>query len=302
MTQYIIILIFVLLTAGTFLLLKINPFQRKRYVSLSRKMINEKRKKIDSRYARLNWLEKQITRIDHTIRMCNSTRKFFLLLVLCSGVGGLGLGLFLFSDLALAVVTALCLLPAPYIFMRVRSRWYRRRQNEELENTLSIITNSYISCNDIVKAINDNLTKLDIYQPFAEFVADVTLVDSNVRRALRKLEVKINHPRFSEWIDIVILSQDQSSDMRYILPAVIDSMNDAKKLQIEADTVMAAVWREYFMAIGLAFSIIPLLKFSNAEWFHILIHSAIGRILLILMLIMTVVSAFITLKINKPIS
>ena len=77
-------------------------------------------------------------------------------------------------------------------------------------------------------------------------------------------------------------------------------MNDAKKLQIEADTVMMNVWKEYFMSIILAFSIIPILRFSNAEWFNILIDTFVGRLMVVLMLLLTIISAFLTLRINKP--
>jgi len=117
---------------------------------------------------------------------------------------------------------------------------------------------------------------------------------------LRRLELKLNNKYFSEWIDILVLSQEKSGDMRFILPAVIDGMNDAKKLQIEADTVMMNVWKEYFMSIILAFSIIPILRFSNAEWFNILINTFVGKLLIVLMLILTIISAFLTLRINKP--
>ena len=54
------------------------------------------------------------------------------------------------------------------------------------------------------------------------------------------IEIKINNKYFSEWIDILILSQEKSGDMRFILSAV-DGNGDAKKLQIEADTVMMNV-------------------------------------------------------------
>ena len=127
-----------------------------------------------------------------------------------------------------------------------------------------------------------------------------TLIDSNIKRALLKLEHKVNNKYFSEWIDILILAQEKSGDYRFILPAVVQSMNDAKRLQIEADTVMMAVWRDYFMSIALSFSIIPLLRWSNATWFEILVGSFAGKMLIVLMLILTVISAFITLKINRP--
>ena len=87
----------------------------------------------------------------------------------------------LFTDTTLALVTGFAFIPIPYIFLKVKSRWYKRNQDELLENTLSIITDSYIVCNDIIKATNENLSKLDIQKPFAEFITDVTLIDSNIR-------------------------------------------------------------------------------------------------------------------------
>lgn len=169
-----------------------------------------------------------------------------------------------------------------------------------MENSMNLITNSYLSCNDIIKSINENLDKLDIPKPFEEFITDVTLIDSNIKRALLKLEIKINNRYFSEWINILVLAQEKSGDYRFILPAVVQSMNDAKRLQIEADTVMMAVWKEYFTSILLSFSIIPLLRWSNEVWFEILVGSVTGKLLILLMLLLTLISAFITLKINKP--
>ena len=249
---------------------------------------------------KLGMKEKLHLTIQNTVFMSGSSLKAFWLAVALAGFLGIGLGRFLFQDGFLAVMTGLAALPVPYIVFKVKARWYRRNQDELLENTMSIITNSYLSCNDILATINENLDKLDIYKPFAEFITEVTLIDSNLKRGLRKLELKIGNAYFSEWIDILVLSQEQSGDFRFILPAIVQSMNDAKRLQIEADTVMMAVWREYFVSIALSFSIIPLLRWSNAAWFAILVGTFAGKMLILLMLIMTLISAFVVMKINKP--
>lgn len=294
MKNIILIMIFVLLTVGAFFIVGINPFR-----------INIKAKEakfgiVDEVFNRLTLSERIYTAIKNTVSMGGSNMKMFSVMLVLSVATGIFIGKLLFTDTFLAFATGIALIPMPYILLKVKSRWYKRNQDELLENTLSLITNSYISCNDIIKAVNENLSKLDIQKPFAEFVTDVTFIDSNIRRGLRRLEIKINNKYFSEWIDIVILSQEKSGDMRFVLPAVIDGMNDAKKLQIEADTVMMNVWKEYFMSIVLAFSIIPILRFSNAEWFNILIHTFAGKLLIVLMLVLTVVSSLLTLRINKP--
>lgn len=281
-------------------MLGINPLKRKTVISLSKQSVHEKKKNIDVRFMKMGLKEKLHLAIKNTVFMSGSSLKAFWLMVAFAGFLGVGLGNFLFRDGFLAVVTGLAALPTPYIVFKVKARWYKRNQDELLENNMSIITNSYLSCNDILAAVNENLNKLDIYTPFAEFITEVTLIDSNLKRGLRKLELKIGNAYFSEWIDILVLSQEQSGDFRFILPAIVQSMNDAKKLQMEADTVMMAVWREYFVSIALAFSIIPLLRWSNAAWFDILVGTFIGKMLILLMLIMTLVSAFVVMKINRP--
>lgn len=294
MKNTILIMMFVLLTVGAFFIVGINPLRRRLTVQ------EEKFAVVDEVFNRLTLSERIYTAIKNTVAMGGSNMKLFTIMLIASVIFGSFMGKLLFTDTFLAVITGLALIPVPYIFLKVKSRWYKRSQDELLENTLSLITNSYISCNDIIKAVNENLSKLDIQKPFAEFVTDVTFIDSNIRRGLRRLEIKIDNKYFSQWIDIVILSQEKSGDMRFVLSAVIDGMNDAKKLQIEADTVMMNVWKEYFMSIILAFSIIPILRFSNAEWFNILIHTLVGKLLIVLMLALTIVSALLTLRINKP--
>lgn len=293
-------MVFVLLVSGAFLIFGVKLPRKRSKISISKAAVKDKKKDVDEKYAKLRFSEKIYVAIKNTVSMSGLGMNVFWFMVVIAAFIGFGLGKFLFRSNMLATATAIVLLPVPYIILNVRSRWYKRNQDELLENSMNLITNSYLGCNDIITAVNENLNKLDIYKPFAEFVTDVTLIDSNVKRALRKLELKIKNKYFSEWIDILVLSQEKSGDYRFILPAVVQSMNDAKRLQIEADTVMMSVWRDYFTAVLLSFSIIPLLRWSNAAWFDILTTSMVGKILILLMLVMTLISAFITMKINKP--
>ena len=298
-TVYLIV--FVLLALGGLLIFGVTLPKRRNIISISNATAKDKRKNVDEKFSKLSLSERIHVAIQNTVTMSGFRMNTFYFFVAVSLFCGLGIGRFLFADALLSIITGICLIPVPYIIFKVRSRWYKRNQDELLENSMNLITNSYLGCNDIITAVNENLDKLDTPKPFAEFVTDVTLIDSNIKRALLKLELKINNKYFSEWIDILILAQEKSGDYRFILPAVVQSMNDAKRLQIEADTVMMSVWKDYFMSIVLSFSIIPLLRWSNSEWFEILTATAMGKLLIILMLVMTVISAFITLRINKPV-
>lgn len=294
------IFIFILLSLGMFLVLDLKLPRRKNIISLSKATVKNKYKAVDERFSRLSALERLWVIVQNTVAMNGFSMQLFWLMTFLAGFLGIILGKFLFMDMLLSFAAGVAMLPVPFIVLKVRARWYQRNQDEMLENTMNLITNSYLCCNDIITAINTNLDKIDLPQPFAEFITEVTLIDSNLRRALLKLDLKLRNKYFSEWVDLLILAQEKSGDYRFILPAVMQGMNDAKRLQIEADTVMMSVWRDYFTSIVLAFSIIPLLRWSNNAWFDILVGTVAGKILLLLMLVLTLVSAFITLKINKP--
>ena len=178
MQNIILIMIFALLLTGAFLFTGINPFRRKSYISLSKQVQEEKFRNVDERFSRLTLKDQIITTVQNTVAMGGSNMKIFAAMLAVFCAAGIGMGKMLFTDTGLALVTGLALIPVPYIFLKVKSRWYKRNQDELLENTLSLITNSYISCNDIIKAVNENLSKLDVQRPFAEFITDVTLASS----------------------------------------------------------------------------------------------------------------------------
>jgi low affinity Fe/Cu permease len=90
--------------------------------------------------------------------------------------------------------------------------------------------------------------------------------------------------------------------LKFALFPVIKSMNDAKAMQIESDSMMARVWRDYLMTVGMMFSIIPMMRFSNAEWFAILTETSIGKLLIVVMLMTALATSFYVMKVTKPVN
>jgi hypothetical protein len=90
--------------------------------------------------------------------------------------------------------------------------------------------------------------------------------------------------------------------LKFALFPIIKAMNDAKSMQIESDGMMVRVWRDYLMTVGLMFSVIPMMRFSNAEWFSILTQTTIGKLLIVIMLLTALATAFYVMKITKPVN
>jgi hypothetical protein len=89
---------------------------------------------------------------------------------------------------------------------------------------------------------------------------------------------------FAEWVKMLILCYHDRR-LKFALFPIIKAMNDAKSMQIESDGMMVRIWRDYLMTAGLMFSVIPMMRFSNAEWFSSLTHTTIGKLLIVIMLL-----------------
>lgn len=294
-----LILVFVLVSLALFLLLKLNPF------AVERNPLKKRRLYLEG--AKLKITERIAIRFQTLFRQTRCTKKKFLVMVLASGAGGFMAGMLLFNSAGLAAVTAVCMLPAPYFYLTVKSSEAAREEIEGLENTMSVITNAYASNNDIIKAVELYVEEKNRYiplhlripSPFDEFVSEIRLINPDVEHGLYRLSVKIKNRYFAEWVKTLILCHNDRR-LKFALYPVIKAMNDAKSMQIESDGMMVRVWRDYLMTVGLMFSVIPMMRFSNAEWFSILTKTTIGKLLIVLMLLTALATAFYVMKATKP--
>ncbi len=297
--QISLILVFALISISLFLLLKLNPF------AVEQNSLKKRRLYLAG--AKLKITERITIRFQTLFRQTRCTRKKFLVMVFASGIGGFVAGLLLFGNTGLAAVMAACVLPAPYFYLTVKSSAAAREDIEGLENIMSIITNAYAGNDDIIKAVELYIEEKNRYipvhlrtpTPFDEFITEIRLVNPNVEHGLYRLEAKIKNRYFSEWVKTLILCYNDRR-LKFALFPVIKAMNDAKSMQIESDGMMVKVWRDYLMTAGLMFAVIPMMRFSNAEWFFILTGTTIGKLLIVLMLLVALGTAFFVMKVTKP--
>lgn len=291
--------VFVLTSLALFLLLKLNPFTVKQNPLKKRRLVLTGTK--------LKFTERVGIHFATLFRQTRCTAKKFFLLLLASAAGGFIAGQLLFGSAGLATVMALCVLPAPYFYLTVKSSAAAREEIEGLENTMSIITNAYAGCDDIIKAVETYTEEKNRYvppnlrvaTPLDEFVTEIRLVNPNVEHGLYRLSAKIRNRYFNEWVKTLILCH-QDRRLKFALFPIIRAMNDAKSMQIESDGMMVRVWRDYLMTAGLMISIIPMMRFANAEWFYLLTETTVGKLLIVLMLLTALATAFYVMKATKP--
>jgi len=299
--QISLILVFALISVSLFLLLGLNPFTTEQNLL--------KKRRLYLAGAKLKITERIAIRFQTLFRQTGCTQKKYLVMTGASVAGGFLAGLMLFNSVELAAVMSVCLTPAPFFYLTVKSATAAREEIEGLENTMSIITNAYAGCDDIIKAVETYVEEKNRYIPahlrsptaFDEFVSEIKLINPNVEHGLYRLAAKIKNRYFAEWAKMLILCYHDRR-LKFALFPIIKAMNDAKSMQIESDGMMVRVWRDYLMTVGLMFSVIPMMRFSNTEWFSILTQTTIGKLLIVIMLLTALATAFYVMKITKPVN
>jgi len=294
------ILVFALLAIGLISLF----MRREAAINLRQMHLKERRERITKR--KITKTERLKIVINAVLKQSGYSTKAFLIGCIAAATAGFALGYLLFSGLLLAVATAVVMLPLPYLFFYLRAAKVRRSEIDNLEQSMSIITNAFASSYDIVASVESFNNErhrgippqLRVQTPFDAFVTNSTLTLNSVDKSLVILDSMVGNHYFSEWVKTLRMC-GKDRGMVFALFPIIQAMSDAKIAQIETDTKIERAWREYIMTVVVMFSIIPMFRFVNADWYAILVGTPIGQLLLILMLVSTLVSAVFVAKIAK---
>ena len=207
------------------------------------------------------------------------------------------------GNVFLVPVFALAFALLPFGYARRTIRYYENHIQEELETTLSIITSSYIRSDDIVTAVRENLTclKPPVNNIFAGFLAENAMISANIKESIRHLKEKINNSVFREWCDTLIACQDDRTLKETLMP-IVGKLTDVRLANGEIKAVLSAARTEYYMMAGMVAANIPLLYVLNKDWYHALMHTIPGQIVLAVCGMAILVTHLWMNRLTKPIA
>lgn len=301
------IIIFMLLNIGIFFLLRSRPSEKliikKQSIAQKNHMImTEKRSRFVDK--KLNIFERFKSVSEEMLESGNSNMTFgkYIRISALFSLGGIIIGMLL-NNLILSVVLAAGMFFVPLQYLSFRQTAYTQLLNEQMESALSLITNSYLQSGDIIKAVKDNLHRIEqpFYNLFAEFVAEKTFVDSNMVKNIRKLKRKLDNGFFHEWCDTLILCQNDR-ELMYVLPTIVEKMSDIKQIQTEFNTQMYNIYKDYISVALIVAANVPLMRFLNAEWYRLLTRTLIGQVIVAVTFVVIFIATAYVIKVNKPVS
>ena len=220
-------------------------------------------------------------------------------LTVLGAAGGWFAGRVIYSSRFIASAVSVIGMIVPLLVMSFRQTKTGTLRMERLCSSMMLLSNAYLSTEDFIQAVEENLPNLAYPEPFRQFLTYVSLMDSDVTRALRRMETDVSNPYFSQWIDALILAQGDRS-LIYACSGVVDSMHDMITAQQESDAAMYAVWRDYLLTLVLIFSVPLVFRFLLADAYVTLTTSAVGQGMFLCLLGAVVYSVLRALKINRP--
>ena len=299
------LLCFILLVAGTFLILELTP--ETVTDDIMHMVVPEQTLRDKVLIAQKKKKSRKITKaLLHMREALTATGKSNQFTVTCAA----SLMLMIAGCIAAVMINNFFMIPVfavafaslPFLFARNTIAAYDTHIREEMETALSVVTTSYIRTDEIVTSVKENLTNLQppIREIFAGFVGDAMMVSSDTKAALRNLRDRIDNDIFAEWCDTLIACQDDRTLNDTLLP-IVSKLTDVRIVNNELKTMLDAVRNEYLTMVLLVVGNIPLIYALNKDWFSSLMFTTPGKIVLAVCGMTILITAMFMLKFTKPI-
>ncbi|UWG97554.1 MAG: hypothetical protein WHF31_06235 [Candidatus Dehalobacter alkaniphilus] len=303
---FLIMVAFIGLIAGSFLLLRLSPFEFAE--NMIRPLQNRKKpigKQIEEaklpRQAR--GIRKTIQETKEVLVLTGKSTKFGALCALSCFLLVVGVLVSMLLDNFFMIPVAavgMALLPFWYILFTAHS--YKKQMNAELETALSVITTSYLRNESIITAVEENIAYLNppVADIFQGFLAETKLINVNVKQALGAMKPRLNSPVFHEWIDAMTACQEDKT-LKTTLTPIISKLSDMRVVSAELDYMMYEPLKEFITMALLLIGNIPLIYFLNKDWYAVLMNTGFGKSILAVCGAVIFASLAAVIRLTKPI-
>lgn len=190
----------------------------------------------------------------------------------------------------------------PFWYVRLTQTHFKKDIAAELETALSIITTSYLRNEDILTAVQENIDYLNppVLSVFKGFLYRIRMIDPDITAALQEMRQQIENAVFREWCDAMIGCQ-LDRNLKTTLTPIVAKLSDMRVVNGELENMVFEPRKEFITMQFLVVGNIPLLYFLNKDWYHTLMHTPLGQIILSICFAAIFVSTALVIKLTQPI-
>lgn len=294
------------LIAGAFFILELSPleFTDGLFGFLTRKNksiraeINEaaQRKK-------LTFFRREIAEVREILRLTGRSSRFSMICAASLLLFAVGAAIaILLENVFLVPVLAVGLMFLPFWYVRLTAAHYKNSVAAELETALSIITSAYLRNEDILTAVDESIQYLNppVRSVFAEFLTQVKLINPDVEAALHAMKPKIENEVFHEWCDAIAACQYDRS-LKTTLTPIVSKLSDMRIVNADLEYLVSEPRKEFIIMAMMVAGNIPVMYFLNKSWYHTLMHTVVGQIILAVCAAAIFISAARVIRLTRPI-
>ena len=292
--------------AGAFLILGLRPVEFTdslfAFFLQTKKSIREDIKESSGR-KKAGILRREIREVQSVLEMTGRGNRFSVICAASLALFCLGGSIaILLGNFFLAPVMAVGFLFLPFWYVKLTASHYKRDVSAELETALSVITTAYLRTEDIVTAVEENITYLNppVSKVFQEFLMQVRLVNPDVEAAIRAMQGRIDNEVFREWCDALCGCQHDRS-LKTTLTPIVAKLSDMRNVNAELEYLLTEPRKEFLIMVIFVIGNIPLMYMLNKDWYDVLMHTPLGQIILSVTAAVIFVSAGFVVKLTRPI-
>lgn len=249
------------------------------------------------------FIVREIDEITEIMRMTGREDKIPVIFITCGSFAIAGAVIAsLFNNAFLIPVLGIGMAFIPVWYVKLTASHFKKDISEELETALSIISTAYIRSEDIVTAVEENISYLNepIKDVFTDFLVQLKLIDSDVEKAIASLKEKVDNDVFHEWCDALSACQ-YDRNLKSTLTPIVSKLSDIRVVNSELELMVAEPRKEFIIMAMLVAANVPLMYFLNKDWFAVLMYSTLGKFILALDIAAIFICSAFVVKLTRPI-
>lgn len=303
------ILAFFALAGGLLILLNITPYQIIKDCSeifahrVHRKVKMKKQIRRSRKPRKLRGIRKIVWDAREVLRITNRSDHFSTICLISFLLFFLGIFVsVLLDNFFLMPVLAVGFALLPFLYVLFSSIRFKKELNGELETALSIITSSYIRSNNLLLAVEENLEHLHspVREVFERFLTQASMIDADIPRLLDEMKGSIDNSIFQDWCATMVTCLDDRN-LKSTLTSDVNKLSDIRIVTGELENLLYEPLKEVLLMGALLILNIPFIRSQSVEWYHTLMHTIPGQIVLAISAGVLFLSLVGVIRLTQPI-
>ncbi len=294
------------LISGSFILLSISPMEFSN--SIFKNLLGKPRSIKDeineaTKRKKMSFFRREVTEVQDVLKNTGREEWFPVICVLSLLLFAIGGAIAVsFGNFFAVPVLGIGFMFLPFWYVRLTQSHFKKDIAAELETALSIMTTAYLRTEDILTAVEENINYLNppVLSVFKGFVYRIKMINPDITAGLQDMRGQIENAVFREWCDALIACQ-LDRNLKTTLTPIVTKLSDMRVVNGELENMVFEPRKEFIAMQILVIGNIPLLYFLNKDWYHTLMHTAVGQIILAICFTAVFISAAFVIRLTQPI-